>query len=57
MNKLNQSPKLCPLRILRSSIPRGFNGSVNVPESCDFRSQFHPLNMENIKKIRKVNDC
>ncbi len=23
---------------------RGFNGSVNIPESCDFRSQFDPLN-------------
>ena len=24
---------------------RGFNGSVNIPESCDFRSQFDPLNI------------
>ena len=23
--------------------PRGFNGSVNIPERCDFRSQFYPL--------------
>ena len=23
--------------------PRGFNGSVNIPERCDFRSQFDPL--------------
>jgi len=23
----------------------GFNGSVNIPESCDFRSQFDPLNI------------
>ena len=22
---------------------RGFNGSVNISESCDFRSQFDPL--------------
>ena len=26
-------------------LPRGFNGSVNIPESCDFRSQFDPLNI------------
>ena len=26
-------------------IPSGFNGSVNIPESCDFRSQFDPLNV------------
>ena len=25
------------------SIARGFNGSVNISESCDFRSQFDPL--------------
>jgi len=25
--------------------PRGFNGSVNIPESCDFRLQFDPLNI------------
>ena len=25
--------------------PRGFNGSANIPESCDFRSQFDPLNI------------
>ena len=25
--------------------PRGFNGSVNIPESCDFQSQFDPLNI------------
>ena len=25
--------------------PRGFNGSVNIPESCDFRSQFDPLTL------------
>ena len=25
--------------------PRGFNGSVNIPESCDFRSQFDILNI------------
>ena len=25
--------------------PRGFNGSVNIPESCDFRSQFGQLNI------------
>ena len=24
---------------------RGFNGPVNIPESCDFRSQFDPLNI------------
>ena len=24
---------------------RGFNGSVNIPESCEFRSQFDPLNI------------
>ena len=24
---------------------RGFYGSVNIPESCDFRSQFDPLNI------------
>ena len=24
---------------------REFNGSVNIPESCDFRSQFDPLNI------------
>ena len=24
---------------------RGFNGSVNIPESCDFRSQFDLLNI------------
>ena len=23
----------------------GFNGAVNIPESCDFRSQFDPLNI------------
>ena len=23
---------------------RGFNGSVNIPENCDFRSQFVLLN-------------
>ena len=23
-------------------IERGFNGSVNIPERCDFRSQFDP---------------
>ena len=27
------------------SISRGFNGSVNIPESCDFRSQFDPLSI------------
>ena len=26
-------------------ISRGFNGSVNIPESCDFRSQFDLLNI------------
>jgi len=25
--------------------PRGFNDSVNIPESCGFRSQFDPLNI------------
>ena len=25
-------------------LSRGFNGSVNIPESCDFRSQFDRLN-------------
>ena len=25
------------------SSARGFNGSVNISESCDFRSQFDPL--------------
>ena len=25
--------------------PRGFNGSVNTPESCDFQKQFDPLNI------------
>ena len=24
---------------------RGFNGSVNISESCDFRSQFDPLSI------------
>ena len=24
---------------------RGFNGSVNIPENCGFRSQFDPLNI------------
>ena len=24
---------------------RVFNGSVNIPETCDFRSQFDPLNI------------
>ena len=33
-----ESKKICPP-------PRGFNGSVNIPESCDFRSQFDPLNI------------
>jgi len=26
-------------------ISRGFNGSVNIPESCDFQSQFDLLNI------------
>ena len=26
---------------------RGFNGSVNILDSCDFRSQFDPLNIIN----------
>ena len=26
-------------------IARGFHGSVNIPESCVFRSQFDPLNI------------
>ena len=26
---------------------RGFNGSVNILESCDFRSPFDPLNIIN----------
>ena len=26
-------------------IARGFHGSVNIPESCIFRSQFDPLNI------------
>ena len=30
---------------LKESLERGFNGSVNIPESCDFRSQFDPLNI------------
>ena len=25
--------------------PRGFNGSVNIPENCDFQSQFDLLNI------------
>ena len=25
--------------------PHGFNGSVDIPESCDFRSQFDSLNI------------
>ena len=25
--------------------PRGFNGFVNITESCDFQSQFDPLNI------------
>ena len=24
---------------------RGFNGSVNIPESCDLQSKFDPLNI------------
>ena len=28
-----------------SKRPRGFNGSVNIPETCDFRSQFDSLNI------------
>jgi len=28
--------------VLRS---REFNSSVNIPQSCDFRSQFDPLNI------------
>ena len=31
--------------ITRQAMTRGFNGSVNIPESCDFQSQFDPLNI------------
>ena len=27
------------------TVTRGFNGSVNIPESWDFRSQFDPLDI------------
>ena len=30
---------------LGTSYARGFNGSVNFSENCDFRSQFDPLNI------------
>jgi len=30
---------------LKESLERGFNGFVNIPESCDFRSQFDPLDI------------
>ena len=29
----------------RFSGSRGFNCSVNIPESCDFQSKFDPINM------------
>jgi len=32
-------------KISLAVVTRGFNGSVNIPESCDFRSQFDPLNI------------
>ena len=28
-------------------MPRGFNCSVNIPDSYDFRSKFDPLNISN----------
>ena len=37
----NQGSVMCLLSILNQW--RGFNGSVNISESCDFRSQFEPL--------------
>ena len=30
-------------RISPHNKTRGFNGSVNISESCDFQSQFNPL--------------
>ena len=30
---------------IRQHTTRGFNGSVNIPESCDLRSYFDPLNI------------
>ena len=35
------SYKIC----FNKSTARGFNGFVNIPESCDFRSQFDPENI------------
>ena len=31
--------------MLQTDISRGFNGSVNIPESCDVRSQFVLINL------------
>jgi len=33
------------IRLILDPFARGFNGSVYIPESCDFRSQFGPLNI------------
>ena len=44
---VEEHKELEPLETYSSSIStsRGFNGSVNIPESCDFRSQFLLLNI------------
>jgi len=33
------------INFYRFPISRRFNVSVNIPESCDFQSQFDPLNI------------
>ena len=40
---INKKKVHCKFDIRRN--PRGFNGSVNIPESCDFRSQFDPIDI------------
>ena len=34
---------VCVTYIIWTTISRGFNGSVNISESCGVRSQFEPL--------------
>ena len=31
--------------MLQANDTRGFNGSVNIPERCDFQSQFNLFNI------------
>ena len=42
---LSSNFKLLVTLKTRLHTSRGFNGSVNIPESCDFRSQSDPLNI------------